>query len=114
VRAAVAADGRQAADPRRRGAGGAVHDPQAAAALRRLRPGAEAGTAVSDPDPLEAINPLLRPIVEAVTIAMAGAFDVIWTRPDAAELAEAFLDGRLVFQVHRSGILILEQEATER
>jgi hypothetical protein len=69
---------------------------------------------VSDPDPLEAISPLLRPAVEATIVAMAGAFDEIWTRPDAVALMEAFLDGRLVFQIDRTGILILEQEATGR
>jgi hypothetical protein len=60
-------------------------------------------------DPLEAINPLLRDAVEAVIKAMAGAFDTVWTRPDAAALMERFLDGRLVFQVDRSGVLILDR-----
>jgi hypothetical protein len=60
-------------------------------------------------DPLSEINPLLVPIVAAVTVAMAGAFDQIWTRPDAVALAEGFLDGNVVFQVDRSGVLILER-----
>jgi hypothetical protein len=64
---------------------------------------------MSEQDPLEHINPLLRPIVEAVTVAMASAFDEVWTRPDAAALAEGFLDGRVVFQLDRSGVLILDR-----
>jgi hypothetical protein len=61
---------------------------------------------MTDPDPLEDFNPVLRPIIEAVTIAMAGAFDQLWLRPNAAELAEGFLAGRLVFVVARDGVTL--------
>lgn len=64
---------------------------------------------MSEQDPLADFNPLLRPVVEAVTIEMAGAFDDIWTRPDAAELAEGFLDGRVVFLVEHDGVTILQR-----
>jgi hypothetical protein len=60
-------------------------------------------------DPLEHINPLLRAGVEAFVVQMAAAFDEVWTREDAAELMVAFLDGRLAFQLDRSGVLILER-----
>jgi hypothetical protein len=61
------------------------------------------------PDPLEHVNPLLQRIVESVTTEMARAFGEIWSRPDAAVLAEGFLDGRTLFLVERSGVTILER-----
>jgi hypothetical protein len=61
------------------------------------------------PGPLEHIHPLLRPVVEAVTVAMAGAFDDIWSRPDAAVLADGFLDGTVLFLVARDGVTILRR-----
>jgi hypothetical protein len=64
---------------------------------------------VSEQDPLEAISPLLRPAVEAVIKAMAEAFDEVWTRPDAPQLMAGFLDGTVVFQLDRSGVLILQR-----
>jgi hypothetical protein len=64
---------------------------------------------MSEQDPLEQVSPVLRPLVEAVTKAMAEAFDEVWTRPDAPALMEAFLDGRCLFQVDRHGVLILDR-----
>jgi hypothetical protein len=64
---------------------------------------------MSEQDPLEEINPLLRPAVEAIIVAMAGAFDDIFTRPDAPAIVEAFLDDRLEFHVARDGVLIVER-----
>jgi hypothetical protein len=64
---------------------------------------------MSEHDELAGFNPLLRPIVEAVTVAMAGAFDQVWSRPDAVALADGFLEGTVVFEVDRSGVLIVER-----
>jgi hypothetical protein len=64
---------------------------------------------MSEQDPLPHISPLLQPVVEAFVVQMAAAFDQVWTRPDAVALAEGFLDGRVVFQVDRSGVLILDR-----
>jgi hypothetical protein len=68
---------------------------------------------MSEHDELAGFNPLLRPIVEAVTVAMAGAFDAIWSRPDAVALADGFLEGTVVFEVDRSGVLIVERTTNQ-
>lgn len=53
------------------------------------------------------MNELLVRAVESITKGMAEAFDVVWSRPDAALLVEQFLAGALVFRVDRHGVTIL-------
>jgi hypothetical protein len=57
-----------------------------------------------------AVNPLLLTAVESVTAAMAGAFDEVWARPNAAATMEGFLAGRIRFVIGRDGLLVVEQE----
>jgi hypothetical protein len=62
---------------------------------------------MTDQDPLSHINPLLRTLVEAITIEMAGAFEELWTRPDAAEQLDAFMDRRVGYLVTRAGVHVV-------
>lgn len=59
---------------------------------------------------MTAVNPLLLTAVESVTVAMAGAFDELWAKPNAAATMEGFLAGRLSFVISRDGILVIERE----
>ncbi len=54
-------------------------------------------------------NELLITTIEAVTRAMAGAFDQIWSKPGAAETMVAFLDGKVRFLVEHDGVSILTE-----
>ena len=60
------------------------------------------------------INPLLHDAVEAITRGMSEAFEQVWSRPDAAQLAEGFLDGHITFAVDRQGISILTPHYSDR
>jgi hypothetical protein len=53
------------------------------------------------------MDELMCAAVEAVTVAMAGAFDEIWTRPNAAQTMAAFLDGTVRFVVGHDGVQVL-------
>jgi hypothetical protein len=50
---------------------------------------------------------LLAVAVESVTVAMATAFDQIWSKPNARQVMAAFLDGRVRFIVEHDGITTL-------
>jgi hypothetical protein len=52
---------------------------------------------------------VLAAAVESVTVAMAGAFDEIWSKPNAAQTMAAFLDGKVRFVVERDGVSVLAE-----
>ncbi|TGB13296.1 hypothetical protein [Streptomyces sp. MZ04] len=62
---------------------------------------------------MDEINPLIRDAVERITIGMAEAFDIIWSRPDAAQIIENFLDGSGAFLVERDGITVMSTDESE-
>lgn len=64
----------------------------------------------AEPD-LSHINPVLLHAITGITQAMARSFDQIWSRPDAASTVEAFLDGRVVFVIHRDEVVVREAPA---
>lgn len=53
------------------------------------------------------VNELVQTAAESIVRALAGAFDVIFARPDAPELVAAFLGGTVSFRVCRDGVEIL-------
>ena len=53
------------------------------------------------------INPLLHDAVTAITQGMAEAFEQVWSRPDADQLIEGFLEGNITFYLDRQGVTIL-------
>ena len=50
---------------------------------------------------------VLQAAVEAVTVAMAQAFDEVWSRPNAPQTMAAFLDGTVRFVISRDGLVVL-------
>ncbi|MGP4007426.1 hypothetical protein [Streptomyces sp. 4N124] len=53
-------------------------------------------------------NELFYTVIEAITLQMARAMDEVWKRPDAARLADSYLDGTLLFAFGRAGVEIRE------
>lgn len=56
------------------------------------------------------MDELLQSAVEAVTVAMAGAFDEIWSKPNAAMVMDGFLGGTVRFVIERDGITVLADQ----
>ncbi|MFD2028961.1 hypothetical protein [Promicromonospora aerolata] len=52
-------------------------------------------------------NPILTEAVESIMTAAADAFAEVWSRPNAPQLVEGFLAGRVSFHVERSGLSVL-------
>jgi hypothetical protein len=48
--------------------------------------------------------------VEAFTVATAGAFLKVWTRPDAAETMERYLAGEVVFVIKLGELQVLRAD----
>ena len=55
-------------------------------------------------------NPLVDAAVEVVMRAVGATFDKLWSRDDAQETVEAFLDRRVSFLIGRDGLTILEHQ----
>jgi hypothetical protein len=53
------------------------------------------------------LDDVLLAAVESVTVAMAGAFDEIWSKPNAAQVMAGFLGGKVRFVVERDGVSVL-------
>lgn len=60
------------------------------------------------------INPLLRHAAERLAIGWSEAFEELFSRPDAAETIEAYLDDRLHFLLTRNGLLVLAPDQVAR
>jgi hypothetical protein len=57
----------------------------------------------------EDINPLLATAIVSVMGEFDRAFAELWSRPNGPAVMEGFLSGRIVFQLDRRGLLIVER-----
>ncbi len=65
---------------------------------------------MDDPRPTEDGNELLRYAIDRIMTATAGAFDELWSRPGAHQVAIDFMAGDVTFHIRNDGIEVLRRQ----
>jgi hypothetical protein len=58
-------------------------------------------------------NPLITNAIDAIMRTVCKRFDLVFQRPDAAEIVEGFMEGTIAFQVYGDHIAIARLEYTD-